>query len=492
MAGLSNSRRGQVMLITALGMIIVLAAFIPLFAHLRLSSDETDSDFRNTVNQISLNFKEALIISSSEVSQALELKSRVREYEYTSLNDYPTAESIGLEFLAEWQNETSLQYSGIGLSLNLSHIAFECEWASFPFHSNVNGTIEFDIQQYGFEGWKYNLVTGSYLHILGLDEQDGNNLSFFFRLSRENEIPVNDLEKTFIKLYYNSTDGKFRKANNDLMELYPVGDGKYLVKFYATDISDPPCIKMVLQDSRGIIVAVIPPTGVVLSLEEDYIGPKTLNLNYDPKPTQVNTSSTITGSIDDTETGWSLIASAEYFVDAVGSNGTGTPMLAADGSFDSYVETVEATIDVSGWTTGNYTIYVHGLDAKGNWGNFSDIIVEIVDEQIMYVYNIAMSYETQGFLFWRQARGIATITIYDTEGYPVENADVAGTWSDATSDTDSGLTGAAGQATLKSDWVWVGWWGNPTFTFTVDDVSKAGWTYDPDLNNETSDTVEYP
>jgi len=480
------------MLITALGMIIVLAAFIPLLTHLQLSADEADSDFRNTVNQISLNFKEALIISLSEVSQQLELKSKVREYEYTSLDAYPTAEAFGLEFLAEWQNETILQYSGIGVSMNISETVFECEWGSFPYRSKVNGTIEFDIQQYSFEGWKYNLVTGSYLDILGLDEQDGSNISFFFRLSRENEMPINDVEKAFIELYYNSTDGKFHAADNNLLKLYPVGDGKYLVKFSAPEISDPPCIKMVLQDSRGIIVGAIPATGVVLPLAEDHIGPKTLNLNYDPKPTQVNTSCTITGRIDDTETGWSYIDSAEYFVNVTGSNGTGTPLSAADGSFDAYVEPVEATIDVSGWTIGNYTIYVHGLDVKGNWGNFSDIVVEIVDEQIMYVDNIEMSYETQGYFFYRQARGLATVSISDTEGYPVENADVSGTWSDATSDTDSGLTGAAGQITLKSDWVWVGWWGRPTFTFTVDDVSKTGWSYDSGLNNETSDTIRYP
>jgi hypothetical protein len=356
----------------------------------------------------------------------------------------------------------------------------------------VNDTIEFNIQNYGFEGWKYNTVTESNLYILSLNEQDEDYTSFFFCLLKENALPIDNLEKANIKIYYYQTDGEFHYADDDLTELYPIGNGKYLVKFYSPYINDPPSIKMVMQDPRGIVVGCIPSTGVVLPTEEDTIGPITLNLNYVPKPVYVNGSFTLTGTIDDTETGWSYIDSAEYFVDTVGSNGTGTPILASDGSFDSYIENIEVIIDVSGWTIGNYTIHVHGLDVKGNWGNFSEIIVEIVDVQFIYVDDIQMSYESEGFFFWTRVRGLASITILDTEGYPVENANVSGTWTDATSDFDWGLTDVFGRELLKSDWVWV--WGSQqlTFTFTVDDVIKEGINYDPDLNNETSDTIEYP
>ena len=66
-----------------------------------------------------------------------------------------------------------------------------------------------------------------------------------------------------------------------------------------------------------------------------------------------------------------------------------------------------------------------------------------------------------------------------------------GSWSGATSDTDSGVTDATGKVTLESDEV-----KNPpsgtTFTFTVDDVVKSGWTYDPSNNTETSDSITVP
>jgi len=65
---------------------------------------------------------------------------------------------------------------------------------------------------------------------------------------------------------------------------------------------------------------------------------------------------------------------------------------------------------------------------------------------------------------------------------------VSGHWSGATTDTDSGVTDTNGQVSLKSDKV-----RNPaggtTFTFTVDDVTKDGWTYDESANEETSDSI---
>jgi hypothetical protein len=84
--------------------------------------------------------------------------------------------------------------------------------------------------------------------------------------------------------------------------------------------------------------------------------------------------------------------------------------------------------------------------------------------------------------------GVATVQVVDGNGQPVAGASVSGHWSGATTDTDSGTTGADGTVVLYSDEV-----KNPgsgtKFTFTVDDVSKTGWTYDPSLNNESADEI---
>jgi hypothetical protein len=106
----------------------------------------------------------------------------------------------------------------------------------------------------------------------------------------------------------------------------------------------------------------------------------------------------------------------------------------------------------------------------------------------MHVSNIDMSFKkaTAGPNTFYTA--VATVTIVDSNDIPVEDATVSGTWSGATNDTDSGITKANGQVSLKSHKV-----KNPpsgtTFTFTVDNVTKDGWTYDSSTNKETSDSI---
>ncbi|HID93008.1 MAG TPA: hypothetical protein EYP60_02825, partial [bacterium (Candidatus Stahlbacteria)] len=90
----------------------------------------------------------------------------------------------------------------------------------------------------------------------------------------------------------------------------------------------------------------------------DDLGPVTSNVVTDPNPTNGATSVTLTADVSDATTGNSNIAAAEYFVDAVGADGSGTPMSASDGAFDSPTEGVTASIDVSGWAVGQYTLYV--------------------------------------------------------------------------------------------------------------------------------------
>jgi hypothetical protein len=83
---------------------------------------------------------------------------------------------------------------------------------------------------------------------------------------------------------------------------------------------------------------------------------------------------------------------------------------------------------------------------------------------------------------------IALVTIVDAADEPVEGATVYGTWSNETTDTDSGLTGASGEVSLKSNKVKNALSGT-VFTFTVDSVSLTGWGYNQTANVETSDSI---
>jgi hypothetical protein len=102
----------------------------------------------------------------------------------------------------------------------------------------------------------------------------------------------------------------------------------------------------------------------------------------------------------------------------------------------------------------------------------------------MHVSNIEMSLRTRGP--WVNA--IATVTIVDESGAPVEGATVSGKWSGAASDSESGTTNNKGQVTFKTDRV-KNLPSGTIFTFTVDDVTKEGWTYDSGVNVETSDSI---
>lgn len=111
----------------------------------------------------------------------------------------------------------------------------------------------------------------------------------------------------------------------------------------------------------------------------------------------------------------------------------------------------------------------------------------------MHVSNIDMSFKKDFAGNNTFYTAIATVTIVDDniEPNPVEGATVSGHWSETTTDSDSGITDANGEVSLESKKV-----KNPssgtTFTFTVDNVTKDGWTYNSSANTETSDSISVP
>ncbi len=99
----------------------------------------------------------------------------------------------------------------------------------------------------------------------------------------------------------------------------------------------------------------------------DSIGPMVVagSAKATPNPTNDAALARINATIDDSRKGDSSIISAEYWssYDPVHH-----PMSAYDSSFDSSIEAVTATINVSEWNYGVHTIWVRGQDASGNWG----------------------------------------------------------------------------------------------------------------------------
>jgi hypothetical protein len=71
------------------------------------------------------------------------------------------------------------------------------------------------------------------------------------------------------------------------------------------------------------------------------------------------------------------IAEAEYFIGSLGVAGTGIPMSASDGAFDSSAERVTASVPIENLATGSHMLYVHGMDSQGNWGNATSVVLDV-------------------------------------------------------------------------------------------------------------------
>ena len=109
----------------------------------------------------------------------------------------------------------------------------------------------------------------------------------------------------------------------------------------------------------------------------DTTGPVTSTVAASPDPTNGAASVTLTATVDDSTTGGSSIDAAEYFVDVLGANGTGTAMSASDGTFDGVSENVTVSVDVSALSLGTHNLFVQGQDSAGNWGGADVVAFEV-------------------------------------------------------------------------------------------------------------------
>ena len=129
------------------------------------------------------------------------------------------------------------------------------------------------------------------------------------------------------------------------------------------------------QDAFGNLGAVATITLQVADPEP----PTTSNLMAEPNPNNgqigYNTSVPavrVFADFSDVATGGSNIVMAEGFIDSVGSTGTGFVFISTDGGFNSPTESGYGDIplaSVIALSDGDHTIYVHAMDAGGNWGD---------------------------------------------------------------------------------------------------------------------------
>jgi hypothetical protein len=158
----------------------------------------------------------------------------------------------------------------------------------------------------------------------------------------------------------------------------PNGD-EYMVKVIVQDSATPPLNG---TDASDGTFSIFKPGG-------DSVGPVTTPGSVIAIPNPVIETQVITfnGIIDDGKKGDSAIDRAEFFVQPTmplpGDDGMGTPMMPADGSFDSVTENVTwpsgGAVNLELWgSLGTHTVWVHGQDVAGNWGTYYNASFEII------------------------------------------------------------------------------------------------------------------
>jgi hypothetical protein len=155
--------------------------------------------------------------------------------------------------------------------------------------------------------------------------------------------------------------------------------------------------------------------------------------------------------------------------------------------------TLTFTWDTSGASIGDHTLTASHDFADDNTGNDSmSTVVSVKEEQAtpaIHVGDITFEADVWSFGTWGAwCRVTVTVPILDNSDAPVSGATVSGSWSGAYYRSVAGYTDSQGKVSFSTSWVM----GGGTFTFTVNDVTKAGLTYDPAANFETSDSTTVP
>jgi FtsP/CotA-like multicopper oxidase with cupredoxin domain len=99
-------------------------------------------------------------------------------------------------------------------------------------------------------------------------------------------------------------------------------------------------------------------------------GPLVRGILLNPNPTNGSLPVAVRATADDTLAGGLNIAAAEYFIDAPGGNGAGEAMAINIAAPVVEISTVIPQPTVDALAEGEHLLYLHAMDAMGNWGPF--------------------------------------------------------------------------------------------------------------------------
>jgi hypothetical protein len=114
---------------------------------------------------------------------------------------------------------------------------------------------------------------------------------------------------------------------------------------------------------------------VVTGEPNGMVGPLASNLQVSPNPSRGTSGAVLNATISDVTTGGQNVVAAEYFIDNLGTPGSGTPM---SGVFGTPTVAVNALVPASaliGLPTGGHAFYIRGQDSSGTWGAVNSVVL---------------------------------------------------------------------------------------------------------------------
>ncbi|KAF5419703.1 MAG: serine protease, partial [Candidatus Methanocomedens sp.] len=181
------------------------------------------------------------------------------------------------------------------------------------------------------------------------------------------------------------------------------------------------------------------------------------------------------------------IGTGDAAIDFTGSASGGTPPYSYDWDFGDSTSSNQQNPIHTYTTAGTYTATLTVTDINGE--NVQDTaqveITETFTLPTMHIDSIEMTKTLRKLNGWYNY-ATATVTIVDANNEPIDGVTVNGYWSGVTIGLDSGDTVYSGTVTFDSDIVRKT---RDEFTFTVDSISKDGYTYNPNENIEFIDSI---